>query len=88
MRAEALDIGARGLSAEHFRVPTAQGKGFGGAAIRARLALCDAQGLPAALETATESNVGLYQALGFAVTGTYRITGGPMFWSMWRDPRG
>ena len=69
-------------------VPAAQGKGFGGAAIRARLAMCDAQGLPAALETATESNVGLYQALGFAVTGTYQITDGPLFWSMWREPRG
>ncbi len=69
-------------------VPAAQGKGFGGAAIRARLALLDAAGEPAALETATESNVGLYQSLGFAVTGTYRVRNGPMFWAMWREPQG
>jgi hypothetical protein len=44
--------------------------------------------VPAALETATPANVGMYEALGFAVTGTYRISGGgPEFWSMWREPR-
>jgi GNAT superfamily N-acetyltransferase len=67
-------------------VPEAHGRGYGGAAIRARLALCDAQGLPAALETATPGNVGIYEALGFRVTGSYQIRGGPQFWSMWREP--
>lgn len=67
-------------------VPAAQGRGFGGAAIRARLAVCDAEGLPAALETATESNLGLYQALGFKIIETYDIRRGPRFWTMWRDP--
>lgn len=69
-------------------VPSAQGKGYGGAAIRARLARCDADGLPAALETATESNLGLYQAMGFGIVETYVIPGGPTFWTMWREPRG
>jgi ribosomal protein S18 acetylase RimI-like enzyme len=69
-------------------VPERQGRGLGGAVIRARLAQCDADGVPAALETATPANVGIYEALGFAVTGTYRISGGgPEFWSMWREPR-
>lgn len=69
-------------------VPERQSRGLGGAVIRARLAQCDADGLPAALETATPANVGMYEALGFAVTGTYRISGGgPEFWSMWREPR-
>jgi GNAT superfamily N-acetyltransferase len=68
--------------------PESQGRGLGGAAIRARLAQCDAAGLPAALETATPGNVGLYESLGFDVTGTYDIPGGPHFWSMWRLPRG
>ena len=68
-------------------VPASQGRGYGGAAIRARLALCDADGLPAALETATPANIGLYQALGFAITATYDIKNGPRFWAMWRDPR-
>lgn len=68
-------------------VPAAQGRGYGGAAIRARLAECDAQGLPAALETATPSNLGLYQSLGFVITGSHDIENGPTFWNMWRDPR-
>lgn len=68
-------------------VPAAQGRGYGGAAIRQRLGWCDAQRLPAALETATPANLGLYQALGFAITDSYAIIGGPTFWTMWREPR-
>jgi ribosomal protein S18 acetylase RimI-like enzyme len=68
-------------------MPAAQGKGYGGAAIRAQLAECDAQGLPAALETATPSNLGLYQSLGFVITGSHDIKNGPTFWNMWRAPR-
>jgi ribosomal protein S18 acetylase RimI-like enzyme len=69
-------------------VPERHGRGLGGAVIRARLAQCDHDGLPAALETATPANVGIYEALGFVVTGTYRIKGGgPEFWSMWREPQ-
>lgn len=67
-------------------VPEAHGRGYGGAVIRARLAQCDRDGEAAALETATPGNVGIYEALGFRVTGTYQIKGGPQFWSMWRDP--
>ena len=63
-----------------------QGKGFGGAAIRARLAQCDAQGLPAALETATESNLAIYRAMGFRITDEFKLADGPQFWGMWRDP--
>ncbi len=66
--------------------PAQQGRGHGGAAIRARLARCDAQGLPCALETATPANVGLYQSLGFRVTETFRHHDAPMFWAMWREP--
>lgn len=68
-------------------VPTAQGKGYGGAAIRERLAHCDATGVPAALETATPSNLGLYQSLGFVITDSHEVRNGPTFWNMWRDPR-
>lgn len=67
--------------------PESQGKGLGGAVIRDRLAQCDREGLPAALETATESNVGIYEALGFRVTETFTWKDSPMFWAMWRDPR-
>jgi ribosomal protein S18 acetylase RimI-like enzyme len=68
-------------------VPELQGRGLGGAAIRAQLAQCDAATLPAALETATPGNVGLYQSVGFAVTDEFDIPDGPHFWSMWRAPR-
>lgn len=62
--------------------PTSQGRGYGAAAVRAGLR----QGMPAYLETATESNLGFYRNLGFEVTGDYRVPkGGPLFWSMWRD---
>ena len=67
-------------------VPEAQGRGIGGAAIRARLAECDAQGLPAALETATPGNLGLYQALGFQITDSFDGADGLPFWAMWREP--
>ena len=67
--------------------PAQQGNGYGGAAARARLAQCDRDRLPAALETATAANVPLYMALGFAVTGEFDVPGGPHFWSMWREPR-
>ncbi len=67
--------------------PELQGRGYGGAAIRARLARCDAGHANAALETATAANVPLYTALGFAVTEEFDIARGPHFWEMWRDPR-
>jgi hypothetical protein len=43
--------------------------------------------MPAALETATPSNLGLYQSLGFVITDTHDVRNGPTFWNMWRDPR-
>ncbi|MGW8136716.1 GNAT family N-acetyltransferase [Sphingomonas zeae] len=65
--------------------PARQGRGLGGASIRAGLARCDADGVSAYLETATESNVGLYARLGFELTGEWSVPkGGPRFWSMMR----
>jgi ribosomal protein S18 acetylase RimI-like enzyme len=66
--------------------PEHQGKGWGGAAIRAGIARAEADGVPAWLETATLSNVGLYQRLGFEVVEEWDIpNGGPHFWSMMRN---
>jgi ribosomal protein S18 acetylase RimI-like enzyme len=62
--------------------PAHQGKGFGKAAIRAGLARARADGVPAYLETANENNLAFYQALGFRVTGAWRIPDGPPMWSM------
>lgn len=65
--------------------PARQGRGLGGASIRAGLTRCDADGVSAYLETATESNVGLYARLGFELTGEWSVPkGGPRFWSMMR----
>jgi ribosomal protein S18 acetylase RimI-like enzyme len=73
----------------HFAgcAPEHQGKGFGGAAIRAGLAQADADHLPAYLETATERNLGLYGGLGFEVIAQWSVTRGLPFWGMLRPAR-
>ena len=66
--------------------PAAQGRGFGGAAVRAGLERVAGSGLPASLETATERNLGFYQAIGVTVTAEWRVAkDGPLFWAMWRE---
>ncbi len=64
--------------------PERQGKGLGGAVIRAGLARADEAGMPCALETATAANVPIYLALGFRVTSEFSAPGGLNFWEMWR----
>ncbi len=65
--------------------PAHQGKGLGQALVNAGLERMGASGLPFYLETATERNLGFYQALGFRVTGEWRVgADGPVFWSMLR----
>lgn len=64
--------------------PAFQGRGWGGAVIRAGLERARGKGLPIYLETATPENVGLYQRLGFTVREEWTVPlGGPHFWSMW-----
>lgn len=67
--------------------PARQGRGFGGTAMRARLAQTDAAGRPTALETANPANLALYGALGYKVTGTFDVTSALRFWTMWREAR-
>ena len=65
--------------------PAAQGKGFGGAAVRSGLERVAASGLPAYLETPLERNISFYQGLGFEVIADWAVPkDGPRFWSMWR----
>lgn len=65
--------------------PAQQGKGLGAMAVRAGIERMGGAGLPFYLETATERNLGFYQAQGFRVTEEWRVgTGGPRFWSMRR----
>ncbi len=61
----------------------AQGQGVGGALLRAGLARAD--GAPCYLETATPSNVGLYQAHGFGIRNQWQHGTAPIFWSMWHE---
>jgi GNAT superfamily N-acetyltransferase len=67
--------------------PKKQGKGYGGVVIRRQLAVADAAGLPAYLESSKETNIPIYQSFGFAVTGEIRIPEGPTLWPMWRPAR-
>jgi ribosomal protein S18 acetylase RimI-like enzyme len=73
----------------HFAgcAPEHQGKGFGGAAIRAGLGQADADHLPAYLETATERNLALYRNLGFEVVAEWSVTSDLPFWGMLRPAR-
>lgn len=67
--------------------PDAQGKGWGGLAIRAGIAEANRLGVDTCLETAKVSNVAIYQRLGFDVVEEWQVPGGPRFWTMVR-PRG
>jgi hypothetical protein len=52
------------------------------------LDVCDADGLPAYLETQKESNVPFYRRHGFEVVGTKQLpVGAPNIWLMWREIR-
>ena len=67
--------------------PAKQGKGFGGIVMRRHLAIADARGLPAYLESSKEKNIPIYQSFGFEVTGEITLPGGPTLYPMWRKVR-
>ncbi len=56
--------------------PHAQGKGFGGALVRAGLARADADGAAAYLENSKPHNTPLYERLGFQPTGLLPLPDG------------
>jgi ribosomal protein S18 acetylase RimI-like enzyme len=66
-------------------LPDRQGKGIGTRLLEPVLTRCDAERLPAYLETATERNLALYERLGFQVREEFDLGNGPHFWTMWRD---
>lgn len=67
--------------------PAAQGSGVGSALLRDKLAACDADGIPAYLETETAANVAFYAGHGFAVRDEADVPkGGPHMWFLWREP--
>ncbi len=69
--------------------PAAQGRGVGTALLRPVLERCDAEGLPAYLETATGRNAAWYARHGFAVRERLELPGdAPPLWTLWREPGG
>jgi GNAT superfamily N-acetyltransferase len=67
--------------------PARQGRGYAGLLMRHQLAVVDADGLPAYLETAKATNIPIYGAYGFALTGEVALPGGATSYSMWRPGR-
>ena len=68
--------------------PDHQGKGLGSTVMRPVLDRCDAEGVPAYLESSKEQNIPFYERHGFRVTKELRPPGGaPTLWAMWRDPQ-
>jgi ribosomal protein S18 acetylase RimI-like enzyme len=71
-----------GTHAEH------QGQGLGAQVVAPVLQICDAQGLPAYLESSNPRNIPFYQRHGFELRGELLLAeGGPSLSTMWRDPR-
>jgi ribosomal protein S18 acetylase RimI-like enzyme len=66
--------------------PSAQGAGIGSALIGPTLGRCDAEGIPAYLESSKEANISFYQRHGFRVTQEIDLPQGPKLWAMLREP--
>lgn len=67
--------------------PVRQGEGIGSAVLAPMLEACDADEIPAYLESSKERNIAFYARHGFRVTEEVRMPAGPPLWLMWRDPR-
>ena len=66
----------------------AQSTGVGSAVITPMLDRCDAEGMPAYLQSSNLQNVPFYARHGFEVTGEIILgKGAPTVTAMWRDPR-
>lgn len=67
--------------------PSRQGQGLGAALLTAGLARCDAEGLPAYLESSSPRNVPLYERHGFEVIGLIKPGDHPGLIPMYRSAR-
>lgn len=64
-----------------------QGKGIGASLMQHVLANCDADGLPAYLESSNPRNIPLYERFGFEVIGTIQVGASPPMYPMLRKPQ-
>ena len=67
--------------------PCHQGQGFGAKLMKYALAQCDAQGLPAYLESSNPANIRLYERHGFEVMGRIQSASSPPVHPMYRAAR-
>ena len=67
--------------------PAHHGKGLGSALMRHALARCDADHLPAYLESSNPKNIPLYQRHGFEIIGNIQVGSSPTLVPMLRKPR-
>lgn len=63
-----------------------KGRGAGSRALQPVLERCDADGLPAYLESSSARNLSFYERHGFRVTWEAAPEGGPVMRGMWREP--
>jgi ribosomal protein S18 acetylase RimI-like enzyme len=66
--------------------PDAQGQGLGSRLLQPVLEVCDADRVPAYLESSKESNIAFYARHGFRVTRAISLPRGPTMYAMWREP--
>jgi GNAT superfamily N-acetyltransferase len=67
-------------------LPDRQGQGLGARVLAPVLAVCDAEGIPAYLESSNPRNMTLYRRQGFEQTGEIPLPDGPSLYPMWRNP--
>ncbi|MEQ1763800.1 MAG: GNAT family N-acetyltransferase [Pyrinomonadaceae bacterium] len=67
--------------------PSRQGSGVGSALLQHSLANCDADGLPAYLESSNPKNLSLYERFGFEQIGVIRSGDAPPMFPMLRKPQ-
>jgi hypothetical protein len=67
--------------------PAHHGKGLGSALMRHALRRCDADRLPAYLESSNPKNIPLYQRHGFEIIGQIQVGSSPTLVPMLRKPR-
>lgn len=68
--------------------PAHQGQGLGSALMKAALARCDTEGIPAFLESSNPRNISLYLRHGFEVMGEVQIGDSPLITPMLRPVGG